>query len=369
MKILHIINSLPCGGAEKLIEKMLPVFNECKDVEADVLLLTDNENVLDEYLIRENVKVDTVAINKTTSLFNIPYLRRYISKGNYDIVHAHLFPAFYWTSLAAKSMLKNKPRFLLTEHNTHNRRRGKLFFRFIEKFIYSSFDKVISVSEETQKNLLKWLKIKKEELDKFTVIENGLDLEYFAAAAGYEKREIDPELREEHKLICMAGSFSKQKDQAAIIKAMKELPENIHLLLIGEGELKEKNKKLAEKTGVFNRVHFSSGFRNDINRIFKTADVIVLSSKWEGFGLVAAEGMAAGKPVIASEVPGLKETVGNAGLLFPAGDSKKLSEIINKLLTNRHEYRKRAELCFERAQIFDIKKTAAGYMREYKHLA
>ena len=111
----------------------------------------------------------------------------------------------------------------------------------------------------------------------------------------------------------MVARFSEQKDQPTLIKAIKELPENVHLLLIGEGTLKQKNENLAKEIGVSDKVHFL-GFRNDVERILKTVDIVVLSSNWEGFGLAAAEGMAAGKPVIASKVEGLREIVDGYGL-------------------------------------------------------
>jgi glycosyltransferase involved in cell wall biosynthesis len=98
----------------------------------------------------------------------------------------------------------------------------------------------------------------------------------------------------------------------------------------------------------------------------KTCDFIVLSSHWEGFGLAAVEGMAAGKPVIASNVTGLAEVVGNAGILFEPGDYGGMACEINSLLDNEKRYRQVADACLERAEMFDIRKMVDSYLDCYR---
>jgi len=179
MNILYIINNLGSGGAEKLIEETLPLMNKKEGIEVSVLLLSDNNNVFDNKLKDKGIKIDVIPLRKTMSLTNVNYIRKYIIKGKYDVVHAHLFPTIYWTSIASKLMLKNKPKFIYTEHSTHNRRRNKEFLRPLEKWIYSSYDKIISISDSTQENLVKWLKIKQKNINKFAVINNGININKF----------------------------------------------------------------------------------------------------------------------------------------------------------------------------------------------
>lgn len=367
MRILHIINSLGSGGAEKLIEEMLPLMNQYKDIEADVMLLTDKNNVFYKNLKNNNVKIVISPLKDLYNPLNIHYIRKYIIEGQYDIVHAHLFPTIYWTALASKLILKNKPKFIMTEHNTHNRRREKKYLRNAEKFIYSNYDEIISISQSAQDNLLSWLKPNKKNMKKFVTIPNGINIEKFINALPYKKSEICSQFADDIKLLCMVGRFSKQKDQPTIIKAMKKLPKNIHLLLVGEGELRLQNEKLAKELGVNDRVHFL-GFRDDIERILKTCDIVVLSSNWEGFGLVAVEGMAAGKPVIATKVKGLREVVGNSDLLFMNKNVEELILIIYRLLNNKTEYNKSALYCFNRSRLFSLEKMINRYIEEYKKL-
>ncbi|RKL61649.1 glycosyltransferase [Thermoanaerobacteraceae bacterium SP2] len=367
MKILHIINNLGSGGAEKLLEECLPLMNNIEGIEADILLLTDKNNVFDKKLKESGVKIDVVPLRKPRNPINIYYIRRYILEGKYDIVHAHLFPTIYWTSIASKLIFKNKPKFIMTEHNTQNRRREKSYFRYLEKFIYSSYDKIISISQQTQDNLISWIKPKQKSILKFIVIENGINIKKFIEAKPYNKLEINNKFTQDTKLICMVGSFKEQKDQATLIRAMKKLPYDIHLLLIGEGPLKEKNQTLVKEIGVEGRVHFL-GFRNDIPSILKTVDIVVLSSHWEGFGLAVVEGMAAGKPVIASDVPGLREIINGAGVLFSKGDSMELATKINELFKEKDKYNDIAIKCQLKSNYYSIEKMVERYINVYRKL-
>lgn len=366
---MHIIDSLSSGGAEKLVRDLVPLLNANKKVvtQADVLLLTDAKNVFEKDLLDMGVQVDIVPLRSLRNPLNIFFIHKYIRLRGYDIVHVHLFPANYWTSIAIKMIKKNPPKLVTTEHSTHNKRREKKFLKVVEKNIYSTFDRVISISQETQNNLVEWLDIGKNELSpKFSIIENGVDIIRYKEALPYNKSELG-HFRETDKLICMVGRFSEQKDQETLIRAMKYISNNVHLLLIGEGSLLNEKKALSNSLGLERQIHFM-GFRSDIDRIFKTVDLIVLSSHWEGFGLVAVEGMATGKPLIASNVPGLREVVSNAGVLFTRGDAEELAQKINELLCNNELMKKVSERCQERAQYYTLDKMTDEYLNVYKEL-
>jgi len=256
LRVLHIINNLGSGGAEKLLEESLPLMNNIEGVRVDVLLLTDKNNVFDQKLKEEGVKVDVIPLRRIYSLFNILYIKKYIVEGNYDIVHAHLFPTQYWVAIASMLIKNKKIKFVTTEHSTNNRRMNKFYFKPIEKFVYSRYDCVISVNDKVQENIISWICPNKIEKKKYKVIRNGVNVEKFRNAIPYKKDAINNKFTDETKLVCMVGRFSEQKDQSALIRAMKKLPSDIHLLLIGEGPLKEKNESLAREIGVEDRVHF-----------------------------------------------------------------------------------------------------------------
>jgi hypothetical protein len=365
MKILHIINNLGSGGAEKLIEQSLPIMNKKENIETELLLLTKENNVFEKKIKDAGIKINVIGTNNIYNPLNIISIRKFIKNNNFDIIHAHLFPVIYWTSLAVKSLFNKKLKLFLTEHNTHNKRRNYFFFQPIEKFIYNEFDKVISISQKTETNLIEWLKLKKNE--KFTVIENGIDTKKFNIAKPYSKEKLVSKCNDDNIFVTMVGRFSEQKDQKTLIKAINKVNKNVHLLLVGEGKFLDEHKEYVNNLGLKDRVHFL-GFRNDIERILKTSDIVVLSSFWEGFGLAAVEGMAAGKPVIASDVSGLREVVEGAGLVFEQGNEKELADIINKLIKDDNYYNKIVKKCVKRADNYDLDKMVDSLVTTYKRL-
>lgn len=346
MRVLHIITSLGTGGAEKLILDTIPLYNK-KGIQADVLVLHgSNEPFLKQLQALNCCKVFTLerSYYNPGSIFKIIHFFR-----QYDLVHTHLFSAQYFTALA-KILSGCKTPLVFTEHNTNNRRIENRIYKLPEKIIYSIYSKVICITEEVKKVLKKHINLEEEKL---VVIENGVNLATFIDAKPIEKKEITSAIRNSDYLLIQVAGFREQKDQLTLIKAMVHLPENIKLLLVGDGETRSKCEQAASELALTHRVLFL-GIRTDIPSLLKTADVVVLSSRYEGLSLSSIEGMASGKPFIASDVPGLTETVKDAGILFPQGDERKLAEEILKLMDDKEYYNRVASSCVERASNYDI---------------
>lgn len=322
MKILQIITSLGQGGAENLVYNLLKR-KENESVKMDLLLLSD-------FSVFDLEKLKDTKIYKSPykmkSLKQIKFIKKVLRENYYDIVHVHLFPTIYFAPLAKKHSLNKNVKFVYTEHSTYNRRR-KWFLRPIDNFFYKKYDSIISISEGVKNTLTKWLYKKNQ--SKVITIYNGVDLKKFKDATSYKKHELIKELKEEDILLLMVGSFKQAKDQMTIIKSLNYLEEKYKLLLVGEGNLLNEHKKYVIDNNLENRVFFL-GSRDDIPKINKTADIIVVSSHWEGFGLVAVEGMAANKPVLGSNVEGLKEVIKDTNMLFTQGDAKELAKKIKE---------------------------------------
>ena len=149
---------------------------------------------------------------------------------------------------------------------------------------------------------------------------------------------------------------------------MINLPKRVKLLLVGDGITKKECISLVKELGLQERVLFL-GLRMDVPQLLKTADVIVLSSKYEGLSLSSIEGMASGRPFVAADVPGLSEVVDGAGVLFPMGDDKILAIKISKLIEDKLYYEKVVAACQNRAANYDIKTMVEKHLTLYKSLA
>lgn len=367
MKVLHIINNLGSGGAEKLLSEFLPLLKKNGDINIEVLLLTDEKMTYKKNLESKGIKVSSIGFNNINNPLNILKIKKHIEKNQYDIVHSHLFPSQYWVGITRQLTNIQNIKFVTTEHSNHNRRRNKSYFRKIDKYIYSKYDTVICITEKVKLNLTNWLNLKEKELDRYIVINNGVDINKYREAKPYKKTEICDIFTEETKLICMVSRFSQAKDHSTLIKSMKYLPDDVHLMLVGEGTLKENNQELVKELLLDKRVHFL-GFRKDVERILKSSDIVVLSSHWEGLSLASIEGMASGRPFIASDVEGLSEIVKGAGLLFKEGNYLELSNIISKLLNNDNFYDEVSNRCFERVMPFNLDLMVSKTIKLYNSL-
>lgn len=356
MKVLQIITSLNTGGAEKLIIDTVPLYQQ-KGIKMDVLSLKKNKtpfwNQLEKNSIGKIIGLTTDSVYNPLLVFKIiPYLKKY------DLIHAHLFPVLYWVVLA-KWISFSKTKIVYTEHNTNNKRREKKLFQKIDRIIYSGLHQIITISLEVDNKLKEHLKGKEKDIE---LIHNGVDVERYANAQALSKTEF---FSKEDFILIQVSSFREQKDQPTLIKSLNFLPNNIKLLLVGDGHLKINCEKLVNDLNLQNRVKFL-GIRTDIPELLKTADIVLLSSIYEGLSLSSIEGMAS-KPFIASDVPGLREIVKDYGLLFQQGNPEELANHILSLYNDKTFYNKIANQCLERAQEFDIHKMVERYVEVYKN--
>lgn len=347
MRILHVITSLEIGGAQRLLADLLPL----QSSSANVCLLVyervgnDFEKAIEQAGIRIICLDEHIFHNP-----NVVFRMRKIFK-DYDVVHAHLFPTIYWASLAARGL---KIKLVYTEHSTSNSRRSKWFFRSIERFMYSRYDKIISISQQTQDALTSWLA---QHDKRFVVINNGVNTQKFASM----KVPVIP------KSLIMVSRFATSKDQETVIRAMKQIDKDAILFFVGDGENRPHCEKLAYELGISDRVQFL-GARSDVAELIAASYIGIQSSNWEGFGLTAVEIMACGKPVIATNVDGLKQVVEGAGEIFALGNDSELASRVNYMLADKEYYHAMSDRCRRRAKEYDISVMSRNYMKLYKAL-
>ncbi|MDY6826348.1 MAG: glycosyltransferase family 4 protein [Bacillota bacterium] len=361
MNILFIINSLGYGGAESLLKDLLPVLRQ-KGLLPEVLVLNHNSPGIDK-MKDVNIPVFETGIKNVYSPNQISRIKKFIKANHYDLIHVHLFPSIYWFALA-KKISRVDIKSIMTEHSTHNRRRNKYYFKLLDRFVYDSYEKIACISEPARMLLEKWLP---EIQSKTITIYNGIDIRKFNEAEPLPKNHLAKGYKRGQKIILMVASLTPKKDHGTLIKAMNLLPNDYQLVLTGDGFLKNSYQEETKRLGLSDRVTFL-GFRGDIERVMKAADIFVLSSHWEGFGLVAVEAMASGLPVLASDVQGLAEIVEGAGLLFPPGDERALANAINKVLSDEDLYMRMRKTGLEKASMFSLEKTADQYIRMYEEV-
>lgn len=359
MRILFVTRGMQGGGTEKLLADLLPLLHADSHVEVELFLLFDKGEKYLAGLKKAGVRV--YVANRKSHCGRMRALYRVIQKGQYDIVHANLFPVIYYCSFLKKARGRRFPKLLMTEHNTDNRRRHHRSMRPLEQWVYASYDRVVCISDATKGSLMEWLSA--ENPRKFPIIYNGIDLSRYQKAGKYRRGVLFPGIQAQDILLCMAGTFTEKKNHAFLIEAMRRLPESYKLLLLGEGRLKEKIKADAGKAGLKGRIRFL-GFRTDADFILKSSDIVVVPSKWEGFGLIAAEAMACSKAVVCSDIPGLREVVGDAGVKVEPENADALAAALLRL-KDKNERERYGRMARQRAALFSLDNVKKQYMGVY----
>lgn len=365
MKILHYINNLEAGGAEKLLTILLTLMQE-EGHEVHLALSNTNTSVPKYLDTLKESQIKIIDFNCSARSFNNYFkLNDLLREENYDIVHTHIFPSEYWLGLLKNR--RNKPKFVKTEHSTKNKRRNYIFLKPIERLIYSNYDLVIGITNEVTELLKNWLSSSKTS---FTTIENGVDTS--AVKKAFEKSSTDQYknfMMDNTKSILMVGRFRNDgsKDHKTVFKALKILPENYNLYLAGEGETLEEHKALARSMNLAERIHFL-GLRTDVYTIMNIVDINVLSTNYEGLSGVTLESMASQKPYIGSNVNGIKEIVPNQTYLFEPKDSQQLAKKIKEITENSLLANQMVKLANEHVKQYDINSMVNRYLNEYQNL-
>ena len=221
--------------------------------------------------------------------------------------------------------------------------------------MYKAYDQIICISQPSEDSLRGYIG------DGYPIktILNGVDVHRFMDA-----KPVDLGIGDVKKITMVAG-FRYEKDQPTVIRSLTHLPEDYHLVLVGDGEKRPQLETLIAELGLTERVHLL-GLRTDVPGILKASDVVIMSSHREGLSLSNVEGMASGNPFIASDVEGLREVTKGYGILFPHGDDKALAKAVKKCCEDKEYAAEVGKKCQERAMMYDISVMAEGYGQLYR---
>lgn len=197
----------------------------------------------------------------------------------------------------------------------------------------------VCVSEGVAEFVAREMQVPRSEM---SVIPNGVDTRRFAAAEPVHWSDLG--LPADAEVLLNVGRLTPQKGQDLLIRSFANLrSERQHLVIVGDGALERSLKELTRQLAVEDRVHLV-GRRNDVPTLLAGARGFVLSSHWEGMPNVVLEAMAAGCPVVATDVEGVRELLGEnvRGLVVPPNDSAVLAAALQGLLAERLKAEARA---------------------------
>lgn len=323
MKVLLVITGLSVGGAERqVLDIAYGLKSKGHEVKVAYFLGTQK-------IKSGNLEVFCLGQGKKNILAFICgsiLLVKLINTMKPDIVHAHMFHAIVISRLSR--FFTRIRKLVCTSHSSFDGGKTRMLIYRITSFLGDVFT---NVSEKAVNNLEARGAAKKGTM---IAILNGINIDNFKYS-DYKRATVRNGLADDKQLLLSVGRFHKAKDYPNLLYAFSLLTttrDDVELWIVGDGPLKQDIESLIHELNLDKKVKLL-GVRNDIPDLMNAADVYVLSSAWEGFGLVVAEAMATERIVVATDCGGVKEVLGDSGFLVPVSDPTLLANSINTAIS------------------------------------
>ena len=346
INVLHFIHSLEVGGAEK---NLLSIMRAQSRDKFNVFLAFSMGGELEEefkttHSFLYKFQSSRLRFRDFRNIAVVSKLSRFIKKHQIDLIHTHAFVPHLWGLVAAKltnipivNHIHDSPIYSASDGNPM----GVKGHPTLEKLLTHLTDVTIVVTKGMHKRFMDLGFDKK----KILFIPNGIDLPQEELYSDGNAKSIRDHFGiSTGPVVCTVGRLDKNKNQQILLRSaatiLRDLP-RAKFLIVGDGPSKAELEDLSRKLNLTGSVIFP-GYRKDIYSILAITDIFVLPSLWELHPITILEAMAMKKPVIASAVGGIPDTVihGKTGLLVPPNDEAALKDAIIQLLHNRDRARR-----------------------------
>ena len=330
IRLVYLMRKMVGGMQTHLLDLVAGLNRDRYDITVISPLNSTLKNSLDELDI-PMVEVDIdEKINPYKDAIAVKKLKRVISSLRPDILHIHGNK----TALVGRYAIRDMdiPAVIVTVHNFLIFQDSNFIMRglaaMVERRLERYTDKLITVSSSLKRSLIEIEGISSEKL---VTIPNGIDVESWKAEGRKKTLKTKLGLKEDDLLIASVGRFVPFKGHKILLEAAKiacEKRAELKVAIAGDGPLREELIALVDKLGLGEKVFFL-GFVDDTRELFFDADMFVLPSLKEPFGIVVLEAMAASLPVIATRAGGVPDIIDqDEGILVEPGDPKELADNI-----------------------------------------
>ena len=338
--IAHVLHRLDRAGAEVLAADLARGLRDQFDF---VFLCLDGLGALADELSEDGFIVEALDRQPGLDRALAKRLRDHLTHHKVDLIHAHQYTPFFYSALSRGILSKKLPGVpvLFTEHGRHVPDKRSLKRILANKLLLKNNDQVTAVSAFVKRALMRNEGVAANRID---ILHNGIDPTPGSLPANADDQALREQARkrlnisQDRPLVMQVARLHPVKDHGTALRAWsivhQQMPDAI-LLFVGDGPERENLETLTKTLGLQSAVQFL-GSVNNARQLIPAADICMLTSLSEGLSVTLLEAMAAGKPIVATDVGGNPEAVihGKTGLLAPSRDPEAIANSILQLLPN-----------------------------------
>ncbi len=341
MRIAHLINSIGLGGVPEAVYQLLKAMRSGGDDHRIFVLRRHDptEAARNQRLMRfRDLGIDvTFPAEGVEKLGIISELASWLEAQRFDILHTHSYKPNLRGRLAGMMFKPDGLRLVAHYHNQYDanwQRDGTLT---LDRLLTRLTDRIVACSNAVGDHVRERLAV---DPAKLRTVANGADLERYSIMPERGAARLALGLPAAASIITLVGRISAQKGQEDAVRAMPAIltkwPDALLVLAGGVDDAQRVDDlhHLASQLGVLKSIRFL-GFVSEMPALYAATDLLVAPSRWEGFGLMLVEAMAAGVPIVATRAGAIPEVTGEkAAVLVPAGDWQALADASAQVLSN-----------------------------------
>lgn len=347
-QICIIIDRMDVGGAQQIAAGEVRELLRRGWAVTLVTFREETNHSLMQSIPRECERI-TVPFSSLYDLKALVRLSRLLRTRQPDVIITHLWQANTIGRIAA-FLANMHSRLIAFEHNVYDIVKSRKQF-FADRLLQWWCKKIAVISHSVRDSVVAHGISQK----RIVLIHNAIDVAHFSEAQPSGIRH-ELGIDDDTFLYLHVGRLVPQKGVDILLRAFARQEEGV-LALVGDGIDRAAHEALARELGIEKRAFFL-GIRQDIPALMRSADCFVLASRWEGFGIVLVEAMAAGLPIVATRVDGIQEVVeeGKSGLLVPPEDAEVFAEAMRQVRIDPHRRFSLVACGRERARRFSIER-------------
>lgn len=363
IRLTYVLNIFGAGAVPNILLDLIPEL-EGYDINIVSLQDIDKEN---DYMVKKchdkGIKLETLKLKRKQLIKSYFYLKDYFQRNKPDIIHSHLGRSDILSALCKPDDSK----LITTFHNVRKNYNNiiKLMYWFTDNMVNCR----LSVSKAVKYSWYDQWYLNSDNV----VIYNPVNSDRIENSGTVDLLKKEFNINPNDKVILTIGRLIEQKGHIYLIEAMNKICQyksNVKLIIAGEGKLDQYLEDEIKKRSLEDNI-FLVGFRSDIPELLYLTDLFVFPSLWEGLGLAVLEAMLSRVPVIASDIPALREYIENGknGYLVDYNDVDKMAERIIELLEDRQLRTEFAESGYKLVkELFAVDKIAKQYDALYKEV-